>query len=70
MSENKEKKKILLIGGGILTLALGTYLYIKYKNSTIINPKTDILSFLEEREDFEKKLVDLYDLAKERFSVN
>ena len=47
MSENKEKKKIFLIGGAILTLALGTYLYIRYKNSTIIIPKTDILNFLE-----------------------
>jgi hypothetical protein len=27
--EIKEKKKILLIGGAILTLALGTYLYIR-----------------------------------------
>ena len=47
MSENKEKKKIILIGGAIFAIALGSYIYLQYNNSIIIVPNTDRLNFLE-----------------------
>ena len=48
-------------------MAISAYLLIKYRNSTIIQPNIDKLKFLKERDDYESKIVELYDLSKERF---